>query len=635
MPEIRIKTLPKDIKLLHIWFAEQKTFHNQNINFSSPYIIEGSLDGVIISKNIHYNGEFFQPLTKSLTAIIGRNATGKTNLYEFILGKILDFNIINNSDKDKFIMCFSTGGYGKIFVFSTMNLQEKITNNTELSERNIVFADYNEGGYILNKKFKVVFYTSDNTLGRIPHKVAQSKNIINLSNNYITEHIFKKIIHHYQDLSAAYNRPLSTSIQSYNVNERLPFVLSQLRKNTTKLELSHEIPLPNQLYIRPFSDNTLRVIKRYIENVSPKYSSESQQNYNRISQEVAGHVFNTKEYDSFLNQFCWSIITNILEIIFSNNYYILIYIDEIIDELLNLKPQTPFYFKFKKILKLIYRKISESQNEEGAAKFLENHPIDDFINIYNLTLKFRSVYNRSQNKFLYPPAFIDEACPKLICRSTGIVLDLSDRSHQSFIEKLSTFLSKNYLLNELNLEWMDLSTGENMVLDLFGKIHNLFSHYPNENFIFLFDEIDAGLHPDWQRRILYNLFKIIPKLSVRDASTQIVFTSHSPLLLSDIPTSNILLFRNGENGTEVVNGNSGSISQTFLRNIHTILSENFFLDKLAGEFALKKIEALIKELNENEDVDLEEAIKTASIIGESFIRNNLIDKIQDMHHDRT
>jgi len=98
----------------------------------------------------------------------------------------------------------------------------------------------------------------------------------------------------------------------------------------------------------------------------------------------------------------------------------------------------------------------------------------------------------------------------------------------------------------------------------------------------------------------------------------LIFTTHSPFLLSDIPKENII-FLNDE----------PSIKQTFGANIHTLLSDSFFMDDgLMGEFAKNKINKIIRFLNgKNRFIDfpIEQIEKVIKSIGEPFLKQKLLD----------
>ena len=54
-----------------------------------------------------------------------------------------------------------------------------------------------------------------------------------------------------------------------------------------------------------------------------------------------------------------------------------------------------------------------------------------------------------------------------------------------------------------------------------------------DRIIFLIDEIEAHLHPSWQRKIIPALFGAASQLS-KDVGTQIILSTHSPLVMASI-----------------------------------------------------------------------------------------------------
>jgi len=70
--------------------------------------------------------------------------------------------------------------------------------------------------------------------------------------------------------------------------------------------------------------------------------------------------------------------------------------------------------------------------------------------------------------------------------------------------------------------------------------------------LFLFDEPEVALHPNWQKQYLNEVITLFQKMK---KEYQFIFTSHSPFLLSDIPKQNIIFLDKDENGKcKVVDG---------------------------------------------------------------------------------
>ena len=70
--------------------------------------------------------------------------------------------------------------------------------------------------------------------------------------------------------------------------------------------------------------------------------------------------------------------------------------------------------------------------------------------------------------------------------------------------------------------------------------------------VLIIDEVDAHLHPSWQRRIIPTLIGHFPKL-------QIFFSTHSPLMLAGLGAGQVQLLQRDEKGTVTVSRNEADI----------------------------------------------------------------------------
>jgi hypothetical protein len=61
----------------------------------------------------------------------------------------------------------------------------------------------------------------------------------------------------------------------------------------------------------------------------------------------------------------------------------------------------------------------------------------------------------------------------------------------------------------------------------------LIGQEPTKRMVFLIDEIEAHLHPRWQRKIVRSLINVVSDL-ISQPSVQIIATTHSPLVLSSV-----------------------------------------------------------------------------------------------------
>ena len=171
-----------------------------------------------------------------------------------------------------------------------------------------------------------------------------------------------------------------------------------------------------------------------------------------------------------------------------------------------------------------------------------------------------------------------------------------------------------------------LSSGEQALLNLFSLIYDAVIARPQKrsNFtapqLLVLDEAEIGFHPEWQRNYMSMLVDFVNALSEETGHDfQILITSHSPILLSDIPLCccNYLKLSDDMKKTENVRD---SQRETFASNVFNLYRDCFFLeDGLIGRFAegkLKKLDEDIKKGSTNEE-DIKQRI---GLIGDERLR---------------
>jgi predicted ATP-binding protein involved in virulence len=181
---------------------------------------------------------------------------------------------------------------------------------------------------------------------------------------------------------------------------------------------------------------------------------------------------------------------------------------------------------------------------------------------------------------------------------------------------LNNLLDKdNELLSYFELSFLDINKNE---IILSSGEYIIYFYYMTlkyvSNSIVIFDELDLYLHPNLSRVIFKIIIENIKK------NSNIILTTHSPFILSDIPKKNIIFLKDGKNVSDKV------VIDTFGANIHTLLSHGFFMeDGLMGEFAKDKINEVIELLNQKSltDKEIDFCEDIISIIGEPMIKNQL------------
>ena len=125
--------------------------------------------------------------------------------------------------------------------------------------------------------------------------------------------------------------------------------------------------------------------------------------------------------------------------------------------------------------------------------------------------------------------------------------------------------------------------------------------------ILIVDEIDAHLHPSWQRRIIPALMRHFPHL-------QIFCSTHSPLMLAGLKTGQVQLLRRGEDGRVTTSTNEEDIvgwtSDEILRHFLGVSDPTDF----ETERRLTRLRdlQLVQNLTDAEAEELEELRQTVS-----------------------
>lgn len=138
----------------------------------------------------------------------------------------------------------------------------------------------------------------------------------------------------------------------------------------------------------------------------------------------------------------------------------------------------------------------------------------------------------------------------------------------------------------------------------------------------ILEELELYFHPEWQRTFVYDLLEMISNANIPNIkSINILFVTHSPFILSNIPQTNILYLKNGENHSNSIGINP------FGANIGDIFNQSFFLQHgFMGEFAKYKIKNIISFLNHetrNSDIDINDVRSTIDLVGDPILRDSL------------
>lgn len=142
------------------------------------------------------------------------------------------------------------------------------------------------------------------------------------------------------------------------------------------------------------------------------------------------------------------------------------------------------------------------------------------------------------------------------------------------------------------------------------------------------EEIELYFHPELQRTYIKNMLDGIKQVQLPHIeSINICFVTHSPFVLSDIPSRNILALKIRDEHINVSNEQMSS----FGANIHDMLKNSFFLENGSiGAYADWIIRDIIDKMamvsKGNTNVDTSNIHEEIMLIDEPIVRIALLDE---------
>lgn len=594
------------MELLFLWISKYGSIKEQGFNLSGEYKFSYNqlLKHLIVEENNNYIKGFFNKNANNdianilnVTAIVGANGAGKSTFLDFIKNNIPygigGINvpciiILRDTDGNKLIyhhedIKIKSGNY-KQYEFKTKPFRDEKINN--ILSSNYEIPNHSDVSYIF---FSNIF---DN-------KEEQSiGNLHNISTNYLIKGDKKALI--------------ETNLHDYSLSEIKAFQHEEVRRQLIFIgEASNNsmvpFPLPENLYIRP-------VDLRLNQNKFKKYGEV----YKKLRDTILNH------YNSAIK----------------------------LKKLITQNRQEEFRFKFYNSLILNFFYELENYN---------SHIIEE-VNIFKNLNNKDNIYKKIYDMFLAAEVstvvsgnykiqfnitkfvdFIEEQIKdnNNLDYNNNLILNVSNSSR---IESFLTLYQNSFLFNQyMEFSWTGLSSGQQALFNLLARFYSISDFRLRQtntelkrNIIILIDEGELYFHPQWQKQLLNLILEFLPRVlssSSFQRNIQIIITSNSPFILSDLPSENVIFLQNNGNSTTVVNKQNGS--KTFGANIYSLYSDSFFIqDGLMGDFVKQKIKDVVSVLLEEStqlDKEKEDSIKKIiNIIAEPVIKNKLLSLYNEM-----
>lgn len=580
-------------ELLYIWISDNDTgfIRNQGFNFSPRYrfMLHRSLDEqkyeltCIENKNYPNIWKTDTNTIVGLTAVVGQNGTGKSSLMKHLMDPTLS---------KKWILIYRINGVKTLFHnFSHKELEDKTGflyfGNNEASEQCPSIQDL-----VQTQQTRIFISNAWNSMRSSIGINTDSLNhlIFSPDDNYIMRERFRMKIER--------NFP-SCSIRGTSLRSK-----------------------PNCVFSSSLIDYNEIVLLHYYDQVftSGKNSDIISEN-STIQFDFCKHLNRPSKYTDSVEQ------RNIRNAIYKHHQspcygaYLALCIElsSIMFEEFSLNKDV-----IEAAHELVSRYCADCKNDDWTAYYQNALSEIDQLQII-LEKGYSIVHPNDQRSFVIQLSYQKKGQRQAYIEFCAYISELFKKK-------------RSFVLRYIHIDTSPVSSGEQALHNIFSylyltpyiqEIFDIASHPAlRSDILLLLDEVDLYMHPEWQRKFISMLTSRLER-EYPDKHIQLVLTTHSPLVLSDIPSGNIIYLSNDKNRCTVVDGPNKT--ETFGANIFTLLKDSFYLDKSLGEFAFSRIEAIIKDLQmlkENPDnIELRNRCRKhkhlIEIIGEPIIKQKM------------
>lgn len=454
----------------YLWIERNYCFEKQEFNFSSEYDIHYDEENnqLKITKNSKYISNFYEK-NIDITAVVGKNGTGKTSLLNYI-SSINYYNGLYPNIHGNCIIVFNDNNVLKVFCSSQI-IKREIKCDYEINELN------DKNNFISNDYFKDIRYEYFTT-------------VFNKSVNINTENFGG-----YINLSTYNTLKNKGTVDNFFLDE----FSKQIKFFSANKERISNFGINYPLYVTVWFNNNKNGIEKMYEE-SYEETELSDKDIKEDTDSIIEKWFPMKN-DSF-------------ELVFKKNIAFSMTLS-ILNQLIKIELNA---LKSKQILELIHSSF--------VNKWQNSDPLDPFDKLKEFLSEIENIINFSTEKYI---EFIDYIENNISFNDTADLFHLQtsrftmsvekgqnkyvvdvDTSLIEFVQKYKATIDED---DYLRFEW-NLSSGEMLLLTAYArfyddKIKNNNINYRIKNRIVLLDEAEVSFHPEWQRIYLSNMLNFL------------------------------------------------------------------------------------------------------------------------------
>ena len=628
------------MRLVAIYLGNYGIFQDQLLSFSSDYKVIHTVESEDrISFRIEYERKlpdhFFalrpsmEECVSSVSAIIGKNGSGKTSIARLLCSlpvsgnHLRDAKIVVIVEGDRKLLAYTSYSEDKIHI-EVSNIEKVVINSLSNNDR----------GFSLRMPFKFFYYSPHYTTEQYDWDMGnEGDDVFNISTTLL--------MHHPEGNSETLLHEGVSHLRIFNVDEKIRVLefceayRRELQGEESTIDngdghdtvarandqIRFAIPTPQIVSITSYTEGAIQAIKELNKFVETKRNEESGAQQRVFSTMKSSPDSLHDQAGEFLRLF----VPHLKEALSCSDFFTRVFIGYVARYLQEcgimgtgtvfptIEVQQGSYLSALKSFIMSHESHKAISPKEVIAFFTTNIPplngeVDNGIR-RGKTVSYARYFFTCLAKICELQGKKDaNRMPLVQCFPDG---EMHCRLSNKKVRKLIYELVWLHGMTEIFLPFLTfdilpkMSSGEMAFLSMFARLYRFVwaKTNPGDEVMIFLDEAETTLHPEWQRRLVGYFIRFF-EVFIPHRHYQLVFASHSPVLLSDIPVGNCCFLERIEQNTNGVRKvfarrhdfeGAEDCQNTFGANCYDLFRSAFIMKNGAiGEFSSLIIGRLLK-----------------------------------------